>query len=109
MINLEDIITAASIIWIKKYLDNTERDWKHTLEWLSKRKNLRVFLMSNYDVNELPSYMSKYYLTPFQKWSKLSSKTDSIKEQCLWYNKGIKVGKKSVFCSNLFSIGMWFV
>ena len=25
------------------------------------------------------------------------------------YNKSIKVGKKSVFCSNLFSIGMWFV
>ena len=35
----------------KKYLDNTERDWKHTLEWLSKRKNLRVFLMSNYDIH----------------------------------------------------------
>ena len=44
--------------------------------------------MSNYDVNELPSYMPKYYLTPFQKWSKFSSKTDSIKGQCLWYNKG---------------------
>ena len=44
MINLEDIITATSIIWIKKYLDNTERDWKHTLEWLSKRKKLKRFL-----------------------------------------------------------------
>ena len=44
MINLEDIITATSIIWIKKYLDNTERDWKHTLEWLSKRKKLKSFL-----------------------------------------------------------------
>ena len=65
--------------------------------------------MSNYDVNELPSYMPTYYLTPFQKWSKLSSKTESIKGQCLWYNKGIKVGQKSVLCSNLFSIGMWFV
>ena len=29
MINLEDIITATSIIWIQKYLE-----WKHTLEWL---------------------------------------------------------------------------
>ena len=28
MINLEDIITATSTIWIQKYLDNTERDWK---------------------------------------------------------------------------------
>ena len=54
--------------------------------------------MSNYDVDELPSYMPKYYLTPFQKWSKLSSKMDSIKGQCLLYNKGIKVGKKKV-CS----------
>ena len=65
--------------------------------------------MSNYDINALPSHMPDYYLTPFQKWSKLSSKTDSIKGQCLWCNKSIKVGKKSVFCSNLYSIGMWFV
>ena len=50
--------------------------------------------MRNYDVNELPSYMPQYYFTPFQKWSKLSSKTDSIKGQRLWYNKGIKGGKK---------------
>ena len=57
MINVKDITTATSIIWIKKCLDNTEREWKHTLEWLSKQKNLRVFLMSNYDANELPSYL----------------------------------------------------
>ena len=54
--------------------------------------------------------MPKYYLTPFPKWSKLSSITDSIKGQCLWYNKlRYKGWQKSVFCSNLFAFGMWFV
>ena len=47
MINLEDIITASSIIWIKKnYWDNTERQLKHTLERLSKqKKKLKSFLI----------------------------------------------------------------
>ena len=43
MINFTDLITASSILWVQKYLDYTEREWKHTLEWFSNRKNLRLF------------------------------------------------------------------
>ena len=50
------------------------------------------------NVNELPSHMPKYYLTPFQKWGKLSSKTDSIKGKCLWYNKGLQKVCSAVIC-----------
>ena len=32
IINFTDIITASSIMWVQKYLDYTEREWKHTLE-----------------------------------------------------------------------------
>ena len=55
MINFTDIITASSVMWVQKYLDYTEREWKHTLEWFSNRKNLKLFLMSNFDVEELPT------------------------------------------------------
>ena len=38
MINFTDIITASSVMWVQKYLDYTEREWKHTLEWFSNRR-----------------------------------------------------------------------
>ena len=37
MINFTDIITASSIMWVQKYLDNAEREWKYTLEYLVRR------------------------------------------------------------------------
>ena len=27
---LDDIIAAASVMWVQKYLDNNEREWKYT-------------------------------------------------------------------------------
>ena len=38
MISLNDIIAAVSVMWVQKYLDNNEREWKYTLEFFSKRK-----------------------------------------------------------------------
>ena len=40
MKGLNDIIVAASIIimWVQKYLDNNEQEWKYTLEFFSKWK-----------------------------------------------------------------------
>ena len=31
MIGLNDIIAAASVMWVQKYIDNNEREWKYTL------------------------------------------------------------------------------
>ncbi len=113
MINLNDIITSASAMWVKKILDSTDRAWKHTLEWFSKRKNLSIFLMSNFDASELPITMPPYYTETIYNWSQLTAQSTgsiiSIKEQCLWYNKTLKVGGKSVYSDRLFSLGMWVV
>ena len=38
MIDLDNIITATFILWVQIFLDNRDWEWKHTLEWLSKRK-----------------------------------------------------------------------
>ena len=50
MISLNDIIAAASVMWVQKYLDNNEREWKYTLDFFSKRKNIRMYLMSKFDI-----------------------------------------------------------
>ena len=113
MISLNDIVAAASVMWVQKYLDNNEREWKYTLEFFSKRKSLRMYLMSKFDVNELPTNMPCYYVNAIKEWSRLSSLSvgdvDKISAQPLWYNREIKIGFKTVYNENLFSIGMWYV
>ena len=94
-------------------LDNNEREWKYTLEFFSKRKNLRMYLMSKFDVNELPTNMPCYYVNAIKEWSRLSSLSvgdvDNISAQPLWYNREIKIGFKTVYNENLFSIGKWML
>ena len=70
MINFTDIITASSIMWVQKYLDNTL--WKYTFEYFSKKRNLRLLLRSNFDADELPNYVPSYYMNAIKNWSRLS-------------------------------------
>ena len=69
--------------------------------------------MSKFDVNELPTNMLCYYVNGIKEWSRLSSlsvgKVDDISAESLWYSKEIKIGFKTVWNENLFSIGMWYV
>ena len=110
MPNLADIVSASSIMWVKKYLDTTEREWKHTFEFFSKQRNKRAFLSSNFEPGELPACMPTYYMSAIKNWSSLSeSTTDKIACQPLWYNKDLKIGNNSAYNNNLFSIGIWYV
>ena len=121
MINFSDIVVSSSVMWVKKYLDSTDRDWKYTFEWLSKKQNLRLYLMSNFEVHELPKHMPQYYVNSIINWSRIkipSSEVgkNDVSSQCLWYNKNLKIGGKTVYnarfifhwsvgCSGL--IGKW--
>ena len=96
-------------MWVQKYLDNTEREWKCTLEYFSKKRNLRLFLRSNFDADELSNYMPSYYMNAIKNWSRLSEIMAKSSLQPLWYNKEIKIGFKSACSENLFSIGLWYV
>ena len=113
MTNFTDIITGSSIMWVQKYLDYTEREWKHTLEWFSNRKNLKLFLMSNFDVEELPTRLPSYYINAIRNWSRLSGLSKELMNNIclppLWYSREFKIGFKSVYNHNLLSIGMWCV
>ena len=72
-----------------------------------------MYLMSKFDVNELPTNMPCYYVNAIKEWSRLSSLSvedvDNISAQPLWYKREIKIGFKTVYNENLFSIGMWYV
>ena len=113
MTNLSDIITSSSIMWVKNYLDNIEREWKNTFESFSKKKNLRLFLASNFDIDEIPTTMPTYYIDALKAWASVATQPvqslEDIQNQCLWYNRELKVGLQSAYSENLFSSGMWFV
>ena len=110
MINLADTVSASSIMWVKKYLDTTEREWKHTFDFFSKQRNMRAFLRSNFEPGELPACMPTYYMSAIKNWSSLSEgTTDEIACQPVWYNKELKIGSNSAYNNNLFSIGIWYI
>ena len=88
MINFGDIVTSSSGMWVKKYLDSTDRDCKYTFGWLSKKQNLTLYLMSNFEVHELPKYMPQYYLNLISNWSKINILSsvggkNNVSSQCL--------------------------
>jgi len=109
MITLEDIIISASTMWIKKYLDDIDREWKQTMEQLCRMKNLGIFLRSTFDIKELPKSMPDYYLQSINNWSDMASDSLDPANQCLWYNKNLKLGAKTVYNERLMSIGMWVI
>jgi len=110
MISLGDIIESASIMWIKRYLDDIERDWKYTMAEICNTKHLNILLRSNFNFKELPLGMPEYYRDSLSNWS-FSNAANTLEtcQQCLWYNDKIKIGGKTVFNEKLQSIGMWVI
>jgi hypothetical protein len=112
MTNMNDIVKASSIMWIKKYLDDTNRLWKNTFEYLSKKTNLNLFLCSNFDKNELPATLPSYYSNSVDNWHMFSTGTtldDNKNDDFIWYNKKIRINDRTVFNQNLFMCGLWRV
>ena len=114
MINFSDFVVSSSVMCVEKYLDSTDRDWKYTFEWLSKKQNLRQYLMSNFEVHGLPKHMPQYYVNSIINWSRINIPSsevgiNNVSSHCLWYNKNIKIGGKTVYSARLFSTGLWVV
>ena len=87
------------------------RLYRKRTETYFRRKNLRLFLTSKFDVEELLTRLPSYYINAIRNWSRLSGQSKELMNntclQPLWYN--IKIGFKSVYNQNLRSIGMWCV
>ena len=70
--------------------------------------------MSNFEVHELPKHMPQYYVNSIINWSRIKMPSSEIgkndvSSQCLWYNKNLKIGGKTVYKARLFSTGLWVV
>ncbi len=114
MIDLDMCIKSIHVKWIKEYLScKSNPVWKSTFEFLSKKKNLAIFCLSNYNIDELPHNLPNYYRDSFKYWKyfkyeNVDSKED-LNNQFIWYNKNIEVENKTIYSDNLFKCGMWNV
>jgi hypothetical protein len=53
--------------------------------------------------------MPDYYLQSINNWSDMASDSLDPANQCLWYNKNLNLGAKTVYNERLMSIGMWVI
>ena len=74
---------------------------------------MRLFLSSNYDVEEFWTRLPSCYINAIRNWSRLSGRPKEIVNntclQSLCYNRELKIGLKNVYNQYLFSVGMWCV
>ena len=90
-----------------RYLSGEEADWKLMFEIFCGKENLNIFLHSNFDIKEISAFVPSYYVESMKWWSMIKLKETLNYEQFIWYNKRIKIGKRSAFYSRLFTMGMW--
>ena len=107
MLDFRTMIKGAKIKWITRYLSGENADWKHMLETFCGKENLNIFLRSNFDPEEISVFVPSYYVESIKWWSMIKLKETLNYEQFIWYNKRIKIGKCSVFCRRLFTMGIW--
>ena len=104
MIDFRNYVNAAKCVWIKKYLSSINTSWKRTFECFSKKENLALFLRSNFDINEVTKSLPDYYKDSILTWHLLKSKGG---REFIWYNKDIKINKKTIYNHRLFQAGLW--
>ena len=113
MYNLTHIIKSASIMWVKRYLDNIDRIWKHTFEHFCQCKNLNLFLRCNFNHLELPFTLPNHYKSVIENWSKMSCTVGKNRivgnDTYVWYNNDIKIAGKTLYDEHLFRAGLWTI
>ena len=106
MIDFRNYVNAAKCVWIKKYLSSINTSWKKTFECFSKKENLGLFLRSNFDINEVTKSLPDYYKDSILAWHCLRLKSNGGRE-FIWYNRNIKINKKTVYNHRFLQAGVW--
>jgi len=112
MLDFGNYVKASKCKLIKKYLNNQGDPWKGAFEYFLGKKNLGVFLRSNFPINELPKCIPRYYFDALVAWNELRMSIPSlidVKQDFLWYNKNLVINGKTVYNERLFMAGLWSV
>ena len=102
MIDLEAMIKAQKVMWVKRLLDENFASWKAFPYWLFGHIHPRDFFKCSYSKEKLPFNLTLFYHQIAYAWSEFISLSEindqdintvwQIRRQYIWYNKHILIG-----------------
>ena len=107
--DLQLMIDAAKINWIKRYLFSEDHVWKTTMRsfFVQIGIDIDVLLQGNMSVRQLTKLnVPTFYKDLLCVWSKVGQTEPIGKETFLWYNQHVIINKKPLFYSEFYNIGI---
>ena len=111
MPDLRSVIQTQKLKWVKLYLNNHNCYWRLTMEELLHTENLNILLRSNFCVDEF-SDIPPFYSEVLRALSKITHSLQHDRlthDQFLYFNRHIKISKKTVYNKELLGCGLWRV
>ena len=108
MANIESMISAQRIIWIKRYLSTDPASWKLFLDL--RKVGGKCLFHCNFNYTKLPISLPEFYKECIVAWTLLNednpSSLSEIANQVIWNNRFICIESKSIYHSRLVDLGI---
>ena len=110
MIDIDSMIVALRLAWLKRIFSENGGTWKSYLCHLLKRFGGFFFITCNYDLKDDPKF-SQFYHELLSWWTHFRNTFDSERNWChiIWNNKEIRIENKPVYYKKYFESGIIFV
>ena len=107
MIDLESMVKALRLAWLKRIFNANDGTWKRYLQHQFKTFGGLFFLNCNYDVNDY-TITSQFYRELLLWWSQFRETfaTDLNWTNIIWNNKEIRIDKKPIYYKKYFDSGI---
>ena len=107
MIDLESMVKALRLAWLKRIFNANDGTWKRYLQHQLKTFGGLFFLNCNYDVNDY-TITSQFYRELLLWWSQFRETfaTDLNWTNIIWNNKEIRIDKKPIYYKKYFDSGI---
>ena len=110
MPDLDSIIKALRLAWLRRIFSVNKGTWNYYLEHLLKDYGGLILLSCNYNINDL-SINSQFYFELIHWWSEFRM-TFSLEQEwrcIIWNNQEIRINNKTVFYKTYSTSGINYV
>ena len=113
MIDVDSLIKALSLAWLKRIFSNNSATWKTYFMFLLKELGQLggpLIFSCNYNIDDL-SITSLFYKDLLQWWSQFRNDFGDQKDwsSVIWNSKDIRINGKPVFYKKYFDFGIYSV
>ena len=107
MIDIESMIKALRLAWLKRIFNNNDSTWKFYLIHVLKKLGDLLIFECNYAIKDLPT-ISTFYRELLIWWSEFRDLFFGEKYwlSIIWNNKDIRINGKSVFNKTYYDSGI---